>query len=84
MSLFKVAIPNKGALSEGAVKILTDAGYRCKRHSRELVVRDSEHAVEFIAENRAKPFLKKGVRSLCFHSRPASPTSRRPRPTRWA
>lgn len=48
MDLFKVAIPNKGALSEGAVKILSDAGYLCKRHSRELVVRDAEHEVEFI------------------------------------
>jgi len=47
-ALFKVAIPNKGALSEGAVAILTDAGYRCRRHSRELVVRDAEHGVEFI------------------------------------
>lgn len=48
MEMFKVAIPNKGALSEGAVKILSDAGYRCSRHSRELVVRDAEHEVEFI------------------------------------
>jgi ATP phosphoribosyltransferase len=46
--MFKLAIPNKGALSEGAVKILSDAGYRCKRYSRELVVRDAEHEVEFI------------------------------------
>jgi ATP phosphoribosyltransferase len=46
--MFKVAIPNKGALSEAAVKILSDAGYKCSRHSRELVVRDAEHAVEFI------------------------------------
>ncbi|NDV62353.1 ATP phosphoribosyltransferase [Puniceicoccales bacterium CK1056] len=46
--MFKVAIPNKGSLSEGAVEILSDAGYRCKRHSRELVVRDAEHDVEFI------------------------------------
>jgi len=46
--MFKIAIPNKGALSEEAVAILRDAGYRCKRHSRELVVRDSGHEVEFI------------------------------------
>jgi ATP phosphoribosyltransferase len=46
--LFKLAVPNKGALSEGSEKILMEAGYRCKRHSRELVVRDAEHGVEFI------------------------------------
>lgn len=48
MEMFKIAIPNKGALSEGAVKILSDAGYRCKRYSRELVVRDAGHETEFI------------------------------------
>ncbi|MEX0330133.1 MAG: ATP phosphoribosyltransferase [Puniceicoccaceae bacterium] len=46
--MLKLAIPNKGALSEGAVKILSEAGYACRRHSRELVVRDAEHEVEFI------------------------------------
>jgi len=46
--MLKLAIPNKGALSEGAVKILSEAGYNCRRHSRELVVRDAEHEVEFI------------------------------------
>ncbi|MCC5835119.1 MAG: ATP phosphoribosyltransferase [Opitutales bacterium] len=46
--MFKIAVPNKGALSEAAIQILRDAGYRCKRYSRELVVRDAEHNVEFI------------------------------------
>jgi ATP phosphoribosyltransferase len=46
--LFSIAVPNKGALSEAAVQILNDAGYRCKRYGRELVVRDPEHAVQFV------------------------------------
>ncbi|MDP0499413.1 MAG: ATP phosphoribosyltransferase [Verrucomicrobiota bacterium JB022] len=46
--MYKIAVPNKGALSEGAVEILNDAGYRCRRYGRELVVRDAEHEVEFI------------------------------------
>jgi ATP phosphoribosyltransferase len=46
--MLKFAIPNKGSLSEGAVKILSDAGYACRRHGRELVVRDADHDVEFI------------------------------------
>lgn len=46
--MFQLAIPNKGALSEKALEILLNAGYRCRRHSRELVVRDSEHEVEFL------------------------------------
>lgn len=46
--MIRIAVPNKGALSEGALKILADAGYRCQRYSRELIVRDSEHEVEFV------------------------------------
>lgn len=46
--MYKIAVPNKGALSEEAVQILNDAGYRCKRYGRELMVRDAEHEVEFI------------------------------------
>jgi len=46
--MLKIAIPNKGALSEGTVDILKAAGYRCKRYGRELTVVDHEHGVEFI------------------------------------
>lgn len=46
--MLTVAIPNKGSLSEGAVKILKNAGYRCKRHSRELIVSDPDHDTEFV------------------------------------
>lgn len=46
--MFQLAVPNKGALSEKALEILLNAGYRCKRYSRELVVRDAEHGVEFL------------------------------------
>jgi ATP phosphoribosyltransferase len=46
--MFQLAVPNKGALSEKALEILLNAGYRCNRHSRELVVRDTDHAVEFL------------------------------------
>jgi ATP phosphoribosyltransferase len=46
--MFQLAVPNKGALSDSALEILLSAGYRCKRYSRELIVRDAEHAVEFL------------------------------------
>lgn len=46
--MFQLAVPNKGALSEKAVELLINAGYRCHRYSRELVVRDSDHEVEFL------------------------------------
>ncbi len=45
--MIKIAIPNKGSLSEDSVKIITEAGYRCKRGSSELVVSDPSNGVEF-------------------------------------
>jgi ATP phosphoribosyltransferase len=44
----KIAIPNKGALSEGAVRLLGEAGYRCSRSGRELIVADSAHGIDFV------------------------------------
>ncbi len=46
--MLKIAIPNKGSLSDGAVSIFSDAGYNCKRQSRELKIIDYENDVEFI------------------------------------
>lgn len=46
--MLKVAIPNKGALSDGTVDILATAGYRCRRSGRELSIIDREHDTEFL------------------------------------
>jgi len=46
--MLKIAIPNKGSLSEGSIQLLSDAGYSCKRQSRELKIIDNENGVEFI------------------------------------
>ncbi len=46
--MLKIAIPNKGALSEGAEQLLREAGYKCKRWGRELTIVDSRNDVEFI------------------------------------
>ncbi|GEC98637.1 ATP phosphoribosyltransferase [Kocuria varians] len=45
--MLRVAVPNKGALSEAAITMLTEAGYRQRRSSRELVLVDNENHVEF-------------------------------------
>ena len=44
----KLAIPNKGALSEGAVRLLGEAGYRCSRGGRELIVADCDNGIDFV------------------------------------
>jgi len=46
--MLRIALPNKGALSEEAVQLFKKAGYCCKRHSRELMVFDAENKIEFI------------------------------------
>ena len=46
--MMKIAIPNKGALSEGAIGLFKDAGYRCQRYGRELIVPDAANDVEFV------------------------------------
>ena len=46
--MIRFALPNKGALSEGALRLLQEAGYRCSRRNRELSVSDPEHGIEFV------------------------------------
>jgi len=44
--MLRIAVPNKGALSESAIQMLTESGYRGRRDSRELVLTDPENNVE--------------------------------------
>lgn len=43
----KIALPNKGSLSESAAQILREAGYRQRTEDRDLSLIDSENDVEF-------------------------------------
>jgi ATP phosphoribosyltransferase len=43
----RVAVPNKGALSESAVDILSEAGYRRRTDPKDLTVIDPDNNVEF-------------------------------------
>ncbi len=44
--MLRLAVPNKGALSEAAQTMLKEAGYRSRRDSKELVVVDEENGCE--------------------------------------
>ncbi|TWE12549.1 ATP phosphoribosyltransferase [Rudaeicoccus suwonensis] len=44
--VLRIAMPNKGALSESAAEMMREAGYRGRRESKELVVIDHELSVE--------------------------------------
>ncbi|AKK05938.1 ATP phosphoribosyltransferase [Corynebacterium mustelae] len=45
--MLKVAVPNKGSLSEAAVEILKEAGYSTRGDSKALTVEDKTNNVEF-------------------------------------
>lgn len=45
--MIKIALPNKGSLSESALSILAEAGYKGRRHSKTLNVVDELNGVEF-------------------------------------
>lgn len=45
--MLRVAVPNKGALSESATTMLREAGYSLRLNSKRLVHRDVENDIEF-------------------------------------
>ena len=45
--MLRIAVPNKGSLSEPATDMLREAGYRVRRDTKELVVTDTDNDVEF-------------------------------------
>ncbi|WP_024796348.1 ATP phosphoribosyltransferase [Tomitella biformata] len=45
--MLRVAVPNKGALSEAAQDMLSEAGYRRRSDPKDLTVLDDAHGVEF-------------------------------------
>ncbi len=47
MSLLRIAVPNKGSLSQSAVEILRESGYRQRSDSKELRLVDADNGVEF-------------------------------------
>ncbi|AQQ70272.1 ATP phosphoribosyltransferase [Limihaloglobus sulfuriphilus] len=45
--MLKIAVPNKGSLSEVSIKLIKEAGYKCRRDGRELTLTDVDNNVEF-------------------------------------
>lgn len=45
--MLKVAVPNKGSLSDSAIEALREAGYRQRTDSRDLTLIDPENDIEF-------------------------------------
>jgi ATP phosphoribosyltransferase len=46
-ALLRIAVPNKGSLSQSAVDMLRESGYRQRSDTKELTLVDAENGVEF-------------------------------------
>lgn len=64
--MLQIALPNKGALSDDAIQLAKDAGYRIRRDRRDLAVRDAENGVEFIflRPRDIATYVSKGILDL--------------------
>ena len=47
MALLRIAVPNKGSLSQSASDILRESGYRQRDDAKQLTLTDTENGVEF-------------------------------------
>jgi ATP phosphoribosyltransferase len=45
--MLRIAVPNKGTLSDSAIEVLQEAGYATRRDPKELIVADPRNDVEF-------------------------------------
>jgi ATP phosphoribosyltransferase len=45
--MLRIAVPNKGSLSDPAIQMLAEAGYRQRNDTRELVLQDLDNDTEF-------------------------------------
>jgi len=46
--MLKIALPNKGSLADEALRLMSEAGYACKRYHRELWVHDKDQEIDFV------------------------------------
>ncbi len=76
--MLQIALPNKGSLSQEAVDLVREAGYHCRRYSRELVVRDKFHAIEyvFLRPKDIAVYVSRGVLDLGITGRDLALDSR--------
>ena len=64
--MLKIALPNKGSLSDGAVSVVSEAGYDCKRAGKELEKTDAANGVEFffLRPRDIATYVARGVTDL--------------------
>ena len=91
--MLRVAVPNKGVLSEPAAEMLAESGYRQRRSTKDLAVYDPDSDTEFfylrprdIAVYVAAGTLDVGItgRDMLLETAPPSGTACTRRGRRWS
>jgi ATP phosphoribosyltransferase len=69
--MLKIALPNKGSLSEDSVKLVKAAGYSCRRIGKELMVTDHDNQIEFVflRPRDIAVYVGRGILDLGFTGR---------------
>ncbi len=64
--MMNIALPSKGALSDEAVRLVSEAGYHCNRPGRQQTVTDRENDIEFyfIRPRDIAVYVSKGIFTL--------------------
>ena len=63
--MLRIAVPNKGMLSEPAWNMLAEAGYRLRSNPRQLVVEDPDNDVELFYLSVAAPSTLESPGMIC-------------------
>ena len=80
--MLRIAVPNKGSLSEAASLMLAEAGYASRRDSRQLVLADPDNDVEFffLRPRDIAVYVGSGTLDVGITGRDLLLDSRHPRP----
>ena len=86
--MLRIAVPNKGTLSESATTMLREAGYKLRTNSKTLVSRDDAGGIEFfyLRPRDIAVYIGEGILDLASPAVTSS-SNRRPQHSRrcpWA
>ena len=80
--MLRIAVPNKGMLSEPAWNMLAEAGYRLRTNPRQLVVQDPDNGIELfylrpldIAVYVGRGAIDVGITARIYSRTPVPPRS---------
>ena len=78
--MLRIAVPNKGSLSEPASTMLREAGYRQRADARELVLTDADNDTEFffLRPRDIAVYVGSGQLDVGVTGRPATASSTKP------